>query len=96
MGNTGTSETFFVTASTDLERAEVMMKRIREQLEAGAGFKAAGFLKVSATAVLLPSAEDGKSLEGRVQAVADRVTEMAMLALASNVSPKAGMDIQVQ
>jgi hypothetical protein len=64
-------------------------------LEAGPGFKAVGRLKVSATAVLLPSTEDGKSLEGLVQAVADRVTEMAMLALASNVSPKAGMDIQV-
>jgi signal transduction histidine kinase len=88
MGNTGTSETFFVAASTDLDRAEIMMKRIREQLEAGAGFKAAGRLKVSATAVLLPSAVDGKPLEDLVQAVADRVTEMAMLALPSKASPE--------
>src|ERR1700733_4902562 len=50
MRNTDSNETFFVVASTDLDRAEVMMKRIREQLEAGTGFKTAGVLKVSATA----------------------------------------------
>ena len=83
MGNVGTSQTFFVAASTDLERAEVMMKRIREQLENGTGFKAAGALKVSATAVLLPSRQDGGPLEELVRAVADRITETAMVALVS-------------
>jgi signal transduction histidine kinase len=82
-GNVGFSETLFVAASTDLEGAEVMMKRIREQLEVGAGFKAAGFLKVSAATVPLPSTEDGKPLADLVQAVADRITEMGALALAS-------------
>jgi sigma-B regulation protein RsbU (phosphoserine phosphatase) len=82
-GNAGLNETLLVAASTDLERAEIMMKRIREQLEAGAGFKAAGTLKVSATAVPLPPSEDGKRLEDLVQAVADRVTKMAIPALAS-------------
>jgi len=88
-GNTGTSETFFVAASTDLDRVEVMMKRIRGQLEAGAGFKAAGVLKVSATDVPLPSTEDGKPLEELVQAVADRFTETVVLALASNPAESA-------
>ncbi|MGB6679159.1 MAG: HAMP domain-containing sensor histidine kinase, partial [Terriglobales bacterium] len=74
-GSVGLSETFFAAASTDLERAEIMMKRIREQLEAGAGFKAAGLLKVSSTAVALPSAEDGP-LETLLQTTADRITEM--------------------
>ena len=87
MGNAGTNEIFFVAASTDLERAEIMMKRIREQLEAGTGFKAAGILKVSATTVLLPSPGDGK-LEDLVQVVADRITETAMLALASKPDPE--------
>jgi signal transduction histidine kinase len=82
-GNVGLNETFFVAASTDMERAEIMMKRIREQLEAGAGFKAAGLLEVSATAVALPSSEHGKALEDQVQAVADRVTEMGISALAA-------------
>jgi signal transduction histidine kinase len=83
IGNTGVSETFFVAASTDLDRAEVMMKRIREQLQAGAGFTAAGVLKVSGTEVPLPSAEGGKTLEEVVQAVADRISETVVLALAS-------------
>jgi signal transduction histidine kinase len=83
-GNVGLTETLFVAASTDLERAQVMMKRIREQLEAGAGFKAAGLLKVSATNVPLTAREDSGAVEEMVQAVADRITEMTMLA----VSPK--------
>jgi sigma-B regulation protein RsbU (phosphoserine phosphatase) len=81
MGNTGTKETFFVAASTDLERAEIMMKRVREQL--GAALKATGVLKVSATAVPLPTTGDGEPLEGLVQAVADRIAEAAVVALAS-------------
>jgi signal transduction histidine kinase len=89
-GNVGLSETFFVAASTDLERAEIMMKRIREQLEAGAGFKTAGVLKVSASAVPLPSAGEDKTLEGLVQAVADRITEMAQLTLASKAASESG------
>jgi hypothetical protein len=70
-----------------LELAEVMMKRIREQLEANAGFKTAGVLRVSATAVQLPSRDDGKSLEELVQAVAEQVTEMARLSLAVHNIP---------
>jgi signal transduction histidine kinase len=87
-GNVGFSETLFVAACTGLDGAEIMMKRIGEQLEAGAGFKAAGLLKVSATAVPLPSGEDGKALPELVQAVADRITEMAMLTLAPKPSPE--------
>jgi signal transduction histidine kinase len=88
MGIVGSSETFFVAACTDVERATIMINRIRGQLEAGAGFKAAGALKISATAVPLPSREDARPLEDRVQAVADRITEMAMKALASKPSPE--------
>jgi len=89
MGIVGTSETFFVAACTDVERASIMMTRIRGQLEAGAGFKAVGALKISATAVPLPSREDARPLADRVQAVADRITEMAMKALVSKPSPEA-------
>jgi signal transduction histidine kinase len=87
-GSVGSSETLFVVASTGLDGAEIMMKRIREQLEAGAGFKAAGGLKVSATGVLLPSTEDGKTLQELVQAVADRVTKMGTAALESEPVPE--------
>jgi sigma-B regulation protein RsbU (phosphoserine phosphatase) len=88
MGNAGINHTFFVAASTDLERAEIMMHRIREQLEAGLGFKAAAVLKVSASAVALPSAGNGKSLTERVQEVANQITETAMLPLYRNHIPK--------
>ncbi len=85
-GNVGISETFLVAACTGLEGAEIMMKRIREQLEGGAGFKAAGRLQISATAVALPSPEAGKELPELVQGVADRIVEMAMLTLAPKPS----------
>jgi signal transduction histidine kinase len=90
LGNHGPNETLFVAASTDLDGAEIMMKRIREQLEAGAGFKAAGRLKVSATAVPLPSREDARTLPELVKAVADRVTEMVMIALAPQLVRQSG------
>jgi signal transduction histidine kinase len=87
-GNIGTSTIFLVAASTDLERAEIMIKRIREQLEARTGVKAYGFLTLSASEVPLPFAESCEPLEDLVRAVADQVTEMAMLALASKRSPE--------
>lgn len=83
LGNSGSSKIFFVAASTDLEGAEVMMKRIRENLAASAGLKAAAVLTVSASAMSL-SSTPGKSLEEKVQAVADRITEAVMMAPASN------------
>jgi signal transduction histidine kinase len=86
-GNTGNSETFFVAASTDLERVDVMMKRIRARLAASEGLTATAVLRVSATAVPLPSNQEGKPLEELVQAVADRITEM-MLVLASKTAPE--------
>jgi signal transduction histidine kinase len=89
-GNVGFSETLFVAASTGLDGAEIMMKRIREHLEAGTGFKTAGLLNVTAIAVTLPSAENGKPLPELVQAVADQVTEMAMLALGSKKDSESG------
>ena len=89
MGNIGANERFFVAASTDLVRAEVMMKRIREQLGANAELKGSGTLTVSAAAVQVPGAEPNKSLEEQVQIVADRITEMAMRPLASEAGESA-------
>jgi signal transduction histidine kinase len=88
MGNTGSSETFFVAASTDVERSVIMMNRIRGQLETGAGFKGAGVLNLSAAAVQLPSPDDSRRLEELVQVVADRITESARVALASKTDPE--------
>jgi len=89
-GKVGLSENLFVAASTGLEGAEIMMKRIREQLQGAEGFKAAGCVKVSATAVTMPARDAAKSLDELVQAVADQVSEMAMAALAGKPSRPGG------
>jgi signal transduction histidine kinase len=85
-GTTGNSEIFFVAAATDLVRAEVMMKRIRQQLAAVSGLEGAGALRVSATAVTLPSAEHDKTLETQVQELSHRLTTMVLSACNSKRS----------
>jgi signal transduction histidine kinase len=89
-GKVGLSENLFVAASTGLEGAEVMMKRIREQLEAAEGFKAAGSVKISATPVAMPTGNAAKPLEELVQTVADQVAKMAIAALAAKPSGEGG------
>jgi signal transduction histidine kinase len=70
----GNTQTLFVAASTDLEHAGIMMKRIREQLEGKTDLKAGGTVRVSATAVSMPCTQTGsQSLEALVQAVADDI-----------------------
>jgi signal transduction histidine kinase len=87
LGNLGPSQTLFVAASTGMAGAEIMMTRIREQLGGTAELMTAGMLEVSATAVALPSADGGKTLEEQVQTVAERITEMAMMVLGSKPKP---------
>jgi hypothetical protein len=81
MTTPGPEQTFFVVASTDLAKAEIMMTRIREQLRKLPGLNASGDLEVSASAVTLPDLGADLTLEQQVQAVAEQVTEMARSAL---------------
>lgn len=83
MKPSGTEQTFFVVASTDLMRAEIMMTRIRGQLGNLADLKATGELEVSASAVMLPDPAADRTLEAQVEEVAQRVAEMARSALAA-------------
>jgi signal transduction histidine kinase len=76
MADTGADETFLVVASTDLEHAEIMMTRIREQLGKVAGLDGAGELQVTAMAVPLPDLGAKDSLQDQVQEVARIVGEM--------------------
>ena len=78
LGSGGPGETFFVVASTDLKRAEIMMARIREQLGRCAELPASGRVEVSAKAVEIPSQDHNEPVETLVQQVAERVTEMVM------------------
>jgi signal transduction histidine kinase len=77
----GADETFLVVASTDLERAEIMMTRIREQLGRVAGLDGTGELQVSALAVPLPDPGTNPSLQDQVQEVACTVGEMVRTVL---------------
>jgi hypothetical protein len=76
----GPEQTFFVVASTDMDRVAVMMTRIREQIEKGVDLKAHGELELSVQPIALPGVGGIESLAQEVQEVADRVTEMARLA----------------
>jgi hypothetical protein len=74
-------ETFLVVASTDMERAEIMMTRIREQLGRVPGLDGAGEMQVSASAVPLPDRRANACLRDQVQEVSRTVGEMVRTVL---------------
>jgi sigma-B regulation protein RsbU (phosphoserine phosphatase) len=77
MPMSGPEQTFFVVASTDMERSAIMRTRIREQLEKMEELRATGEFRLSAQPISLPQMLEGLSLEDQVQFVAEAVTEMA-------------------
>jgi sigma-B regulation protein RsbU (phosphoserine phosphatase) len=77
----GREQTFFVVASTDMERSAIMLKRIREQLQNLEELTANGEFELSATEIPLPEMLDGLSLEQHVQILSETVTDMAKNAL---------------
>jgi len=78
MGTAGTTETFFVVASTDLQRSGIMTTRIREQLERLGDLKTKCTLTVTTVPVELPSGNLGVTLEEQVQSVAGCITQMIL------------------
>ncbi len=70
----GATETFFVVASTDMEKVNIMMERIREQLGTLPKMKANGSLRVTAEAIPRMPARNAKTLDQQVWDVADYVT----------------------
>jgi signal transduction histidine kinase len=82
-GAAGTGETFFVVASTDMERSGIMTRRIREQLERIEGLTGIGHqTSLSITTLPVePSLAPGQSLQEQIEAVADCVNEMIMKVL---------------
>jgi signal transduction histidine kinase len=81
MGTSGTTETFFVVASTDLQRSGIMTTRMREQLERVKDFKTKYALTITTVPVEVPSDRADGSIEQQVQALAVQVTQ-AILASA--------------
>ena len=81
MGTSGTIETFFVVASTDLQRSGIMTTRIREQLERVSDLKTKCTLTIATVPVELPPDHPGETLEQQVQTVASHVTRMILTSM---------------
>lgn len=92
MTTAGPEQSFFVVASTDLERSAVMLQRIREQLEKVEELNASGTFELSAAEIPLPDTSDGVSLYLQVQEVAERAIDMTKNAL----NTVQGLDQQFQ
>jgi signal transduction histidine kinase len=78
MGTSGAAETFFVVASTDMERSGVMTTRIRGQLERVPDLKTKCTVTISTVPVEISSDNVAATLEGQVQTVAECVTQMIL------------------
>jgi signal transduction histidine kinase len=78
MGTSGTTETFFVVASTDLQSSGTMTTRIREQLERVGDLKSKCTLTMTTVPVEIPLPRQNESLEQGVQTVAEHVTQLIL------------------
>ena len=76
------AETFFVIASTDVERAAIMTGRIRDQLKVIPGLGACASVHVRAASLGWESAQSPLTIEQQVQALARRVTDSIMASMA--------------
>jgi sigma-B regulation protein RsbU (phosphoserine phosphatase) len=77
MATNGPEDTFYVVASTDMERVNIMIARIVEQIGVLTRLKSAGTVRATARPVALSATTD-KSLEQQVAEIADTVTEMVL------------------
>jgi signal transduction histidine kinase len=77
-----TVQSYFVVAATDMERAEIMMARIRGQMQKMPELCANSEFEVSASAVPLPEHSlEASPLEKQVADVAERVMQMVRAAV---------------
>jgi signal transduction histidine kinase len=95
MGTSGPTETFFVVASTDMNKVSVMMDRIRDQADALPQLKASGTLRITAETIPGPPVDDPKTLEQQVWEISDRVTQIIQQGLWSktNTTEKENQDV---
>jgi signal transduction histidine kinase len=81
MGASGASETFFIVASTDLQRSGIMTTRIREQLENVENLRERCTFAIATMPIELPPADadlSSKTLEQQVQIVSNCVTQLIL------------------
>lgn len=79
----GPEDTLYVVASTDMERVNIMITRITEQIGVLTHLKAAGTIRASARPVPLSATIRNKEPDRQVQEVADGVTQMVLADLVS-------------
>jgi hypothetical protein len=77
MATNGPEDTFYVVASTDMERVNIMIARIIEQIGVLTRVKSTGTVHASARPIAFSVMAD-KSLEQQVAQVADIVTELVL------------------
>ena len=81
-GGSGEGETFFIVASTARPGAEILSKRICDQLEGCPPMKLNSSWKLAIRPVPLPAEEN--SLDRRVRSVAEQITSMIRLTIQQN------------
>ncbi len=86
MESSGAGETFYVVASTDMEKVNIMMERIRDQVGGLPKLKSSGTLRLTAEPIPGPPAADPRTLEQQVWGVADAVTELIQQSLRSKTT----------
>ncbi len=86
MESSGAGETFYVVASTDMEKVNIMMERIRDQVGGLPKLKSSGTLCLTAEPIPRPPAADPRTLEQQVWGVADAVTELIQQSLRSKTT----------
>jgi signal transduction histidine kinase len=94
MESAGLAETFFVVASTDMQRSGVMTTRIREQIERVADVTSKSTLTMTTTPVELPPQTAPGTLEQQVQAVAERINSMIMKALETRLDVRSERQLE--
>jgi signal transduction histidine kinase len=87
IGAAGAAETFFVVASTDIQRVGIMTTRIREQMERVADIKSRSSLTL-ATFPIEPALTAGQNLEQQVESVAQCVNGMILKLLENDRAKK--------
>ncbi len=81
MGTSGAAESFFVVASTTLERSGIMTTRIREQLERVTDLKTKCVLTITTVPVQFPDTGTNESLDLQVQTVAGSITQLILTSM---------------
>jgi hypothetical protein len=77
MATNGPEDTFYVVASTDMDRVDIMITRIVQQIGELTRVKSTGTVRASARPVTFLSMPD-KSLEQQVEQVAAVVTDLVL------------------